>query len=129
MILCAKRKRFKSHCLPQKFFDTSSFFCFGKMYLVYFHRNNRRLRRVLLCFYSAIFKLTSVKFQTFAFNLRMVRLARQNFDISLRLMSSIIVPNFEAIDYVPLALRPENRIKNFAYTALSSKNDLSTAKK
>ena len=34
--------------------------------------NDRRSRRVLLCFYSAIFKLTSAKFQTFAYSLRTV---------------------------------------------------------
>ena len=32
----------------------------------------QRSRRVLLCFYLAIFQLTSAKFQTFAYNLRMV---------------------------------------------------------
>ena len=30
--------------------------------------NDRRSRRVFLCFYSAIFQLTSAKFQTFAYN-------------------------------------------------------------
>ena len=30
--------------------------------------NDRRLRRVFLCFYSAIFQLTKAKFQTFAYN-------------------------------------------------------------
>ena len=34
--------------------------------------NDRRSRRVFLCFYSAIFQLTSAKFQTFAYNSRMV---------------------------------------------------------
>ena len=34
--------------------------------------NDRRSRRVFLCFYSAIFQLTSAKFQTFAYNLRTV---------------------------------------------------------
>ena len=34
--------------------------------------NNRRSRRVFLCFYSAIFQLTSAKFQTFAYNSRTV---------------------------------------------------------
>ena len=34
--------------------------------------NDRHLRRVFLCFYLAIFKLTSVKFQTFAYNSRTV---------------------------------------------------------
>ena len=36
------------------------------------HRNDRRSRRVFLCFYSAIFQLTSAKFQTFAYNSRTV---------------------------------------------------------
>ena len=34
--------------------------------------NDRRSRRVFLCFYSAIFQLTSAKFQTFAYNSRRV---------------------------------------------------------
>ena len=34
--------------------------------------NDRRSRRVFLCVYSAIFQLTSAKFQTFAYNLRTV---------------------------------------------------------
>ena len=33
---------------------------------------DRRLRRVFLCFYSAIFQPTSAKFQTFAYNSRTV---------------------------------------------------------
>ena len=36
------------------------------------HYNDRRSRRVFLCFYSTIFQLTSAKFQTFAYNLRTV---------------------------------------------------------
>ena len=38
----------------------------------FFHRNDRRSRRVFLCFYSAIFQLTSATFQTFAYNSRTV---------------------------------------------------------
>ena len=34
--------------------------------------NDRRLRRVFLCFYSAIFQLTSAKFQAFVYNSRIV---------------------------------------------------------
>ena len=34
--------------------------------------NDRRSRHVFLCFYSAIFQLTSAKFQTFAYNSRTV---------------------------------------------------------
>ena len=37
-----------------------------------FNWNDRRSRRVFLCFYSAIFKLTSSRFQTFAYNSRTV---------------------------------------------------------
>ena len=32
------------------------------------NENDRRSRRVFFCFYSATFKLTSAKFQTFAYN-------------------------------------------------------------
>ena len=39
---------------------------------VMIHWNDRRSRRVFLCFYSAIFQLTSAKFQTFAYNSRTV---------------------------------------------------------
>ena len=37
-----------------------------------FNWNDLRSRRVFLCFYSAIFQLTSAKFQTFAYNSRTV---------------------------------------------------------
>ena len=36
------------------------------------HWNNRRSCRVFFCFYSAIFQLTSAKFQTFAYNSRTI---------------------------------------------------------
>ena len=36
--------------------------------IVKLHWNDRRSRCVFLCFYSAIFQLTSAKFQTFAYN-------------------------------------------------------------
>ena len=39
----------------------------------FLHWNDRRSRRVFICFYSAIFKLTSAKFQTFAYNSRTAR--------------------------------------------------------
>ena len=40
--------------------------------MISFYWNDRRSRRVFLCFYSAIFQLTSAKFQTFAYNSRTV---------------------------------------------------------
>ena len=44
-------------------------FCFGDLRCYW---NNRRLRRVFLCFYSAIFQLMSAKFQTFDYNSRTI---------------------------------------------------------
>ena len=41
--------------------------------------NDRRSCRVFLCFYSAIFQLTSAKFQTFAYNLRTVGSSNMKF--------------------------------------------------
>ena len=61
--------------------------------------NDRRLRSVFLCvFYSAIFKLRSTKFQTFAFNSKTVRpKSFINFDSSSKLISSMFKPKFEVI--------------------------------
>ena len=50
------------------------------------HWNDQRSRRVFICFFSAIFKLTSVKFQTFAGNSRTVKSSymkfKQQFEIN-----------------------------------------------
>ena len=76
--------------------------------------NDRRSRRVFLCFYSAIFQLTSAKFQTFAYNSRTVWPRYMKFGQQLRLMSCMFVPNFEAIGHVTLVLEPENRPASLA---------------
>ena len=76
--------------------------------------NDRRSRRVFLCFYSAIFQLTSAKFQTLLITRERLGLASLNFDSSLRLMSCMFVPNFEAIGHVTLVLGPENRPASLA---------------
>ena len=51
-----------------------------------YYWNDRRSRRVFLCFYSAIFQLTSARFQTFAYNSRTVwsnyMKFRQQFEIN-----------------------------------------------
>ena len=84
--------------------------------------NDRRSRRVFLCFYSAIFQLTSAKFQTFAYNSRTIGPSYMKFYSSLRLMSCMFVPNFEAIGHVTLVLEPENRPASLAKKAVSVKN-------
>ena len=48
--------------------------------------NDRRSRRVFVCFYLAIFQLTSAKFQTFAYNSRTVWSSFMKLDGNLRLM-------------------------------------------
>ena len=45
---------------------------YKKSHQIFHYWNDRRLRRVFLCFYSDIFQLTSAKFQTFAYNSRTV---------------------------------------------------------
>ena len=42
------------------------------IFIAFGYWNNRRSRRMFLCFYSTIFQLTSAKFQTFAYNSRTV---------------------------------------------------------
>ena len=65
ILLANTRKSLKFYCFESAqnlvFFIDSNFFW-----------NNRDLRCVFLCFYSAIFQLTSAKFQTFAYNSRTV---------------------------------------------------------
>ena len=71
-IKIASRKRQKLHKRP---WITQGFLVSikrkQKMYTTDW--KNRRSHRVFLCFYSAIFQLTSAKFQTFAYNSRTVR--------------------------------------------------------
>ena len=74
--------------------------------------NDRRSRRVFLCFYSAIFQLTSAKFQTFAYNSRTVWSSNMKF--CLRLMSYMFLSNFEAICHVTSVLQPKNRPASLA---------------
>ena len=47
--------------------------------------NDRRSRRVFLCFYSTIFQLTSAKFQTFAYNSRTVKSSSMKFEEQLEI--------------------------------------------
>ena len=49
----------------------------AKMY--FYCWNDRRSRRVFFCFYAAIFKLTSAKFQTFAHYSKSLRSSHMKF--------------------------------------------------
>ena len=76
--------------------------------------NDRHSRSMFLCFYSAIFQLTSAKFQTYAYYSRTFWSSCMKFDSSFRLLSYMFVPNFEAIGHVTLVLEPENRPASLA---------------
>ena len=110
----SERKIIRNRGSCQRVKDLLKKLCFSKYINFSTIRNNRRSRRVFLCFYSAIFLLTSAKFQTFAYNSRTVGSSCMNFDSSLRLMSYKFVPNFEAIDLVTFVLEPENRPASLA---------------
>ena len=71
--------------------------------------NDRRLRRVVLCFYSAIFQQTSAKFQTFAYNSRTVWSSHMKFKQRFEINELYVCTNFEAIGHVTSVLEPENR--------------------
>ena len=93
-------------CLPQ---TEAVSFCF--IFIIYFLSFLAGTTRVFPRFYSASFKLTSARFQTFAYNARTVRSSYiRSFDSSLRLMSCMFASNFEAISHVTLVLGPENGI-------------------
>ena len=56
--------------------------------------NDRRSRRVFLCFYSAIFQLTSAKFQTFAYNSRTVGSSYMKFEQQLKINELYVCTKF-----------------------------------
>ena len=56
--------------------------------------NDRRSRRVFLCFYSAIFQLTSAKFQTFAYNLRTVGSSNMKFGQQFKINELYVCTKF-----------------------------------
>ena len=76
--------------------------------------NDQRSRRMFLCFYSAIFQLTSAKFQTFAYNSRMVRSSYMKFWQQFEINESYVCTKVEAIGHVTLVLEPENRPASLA---------------
>ena len=71
---------------------------------------------MFLCFYSAIFQLTSAKFQTFAYNSRTVWCSYMKFwqQFEINELYCMFVPNFEAIGHVTSVLEPENRPASLA---------------
>ena len=66
--------------------------------------NDRRSRRVFLCFYSAIFQLTSAKFQTFAYNSRTVGSSTMKFEQQFEINKLYVCTKFR-----------DNRSRDFSF--------------
>ena len=71
-------------------------------------------RRVFFCFHSAIFKLTSAKFQTFGYNLRTVWSGFIKFLQQFEINDLFLCTYFEATGHVTLILKPENCLESLA---------------
>ena len=61
---------------------------------MFYFWNDRRSRRVFLCFYSAIFQLTSAKFQTFAYNSRTVGSSYMKFGKQFEIIELYVCTKF-----------------------------------
>ena len=78
-------------------------------FIYYDHWNDRRSRHVFLCFYSAIFQLTSAKFQTFAYNSRTVGSSNMKFGQQFEINELYVCTK-----HVTSVLEPENRPASLA---------------
>ena len=76
--------------------------------------NDRRSRRVFLCFYSAIFQLTSAKFQTFAYYSRTVWSSFMKFWQQFEINELYVCTKFRGNGSVTSVLEPENRPASLA---------------
>ena len=87
--------------------------------------NDRRSRRVFLCFCWTIFKLMSEKFPTFAWTVRSCFMKFwQQFEIN----ELDVLLNFEAISHVTSVSGPGNYSESLAWKTVSFKHGLSTTK-
>ena len=86
----------------------------GKRPILERHWNDRRSRRVFLCFYSAIFQLTSAKFQTFAYNSRTIGSSNMKFWQQFEINELHVCTKFRAVGHVTSILKPENRPASLA---------------
>ena len=64
-------------CMPRVRYSVCALYRFVTLIKRYW--NDRRSRRVFLCFYAAIFQLTSAKFQTFPYHSRTVGSSNMKF--------------------------------------------------
>ena len=90
--------------------------------------NDRRSRRVFLCFYSAIFQLTSAKFQAFAYNSRTVWSSYMKFLQQFEINELHVCTKFRGNRSRDFGFRTRKPPRKFGVKSGLVKNGLSTAK-
>ena len=93
------------------------------------HWNDRRSRRVFLCFYSAIFQLTSAKFQTFAYNLKTVGFSYIKFGQQFEINELYVCTKFRGNRSRDLGFRTRKPPRKFGVKSGLSQKRLKYGKK
>ena len=104
------------------------FFHFGRNYHG-FSWNDRRSRRVFLCFYSAIFQLTSAKFQSFAYNSRTVGPSYMKFWLQFEINEFYVCTQFRGIRSRDFGFRTRKPPRKFGVKSGLSQKRLKYGKK
>ena len=91
--------------------------------------NDRRSRRVFLCFYSAIFQLTSAKFQTFTYNSRTVESSYMKFKQQLGINELYVCTKFRGNKLRDFGFRTRKPRRKFGVKSGFSQKRLKYGKK
>ena len=91
--------------------------------------NDRRSRRVFLCFYSAILQLTSAKFQTFAYNSRTVGSSKMKFGQHFEINELYVRTKFRGNRSRDFGFRTRKPPRNFGVESGLSQKRLKYGKK
>ena len=91
--------------------------------------NDRRSRRVFLCFYSAIFQLTSAQFQTFAYNLRAVGSSYMKFGQQFEINELYVCTKFRGNRSLDFGIRTRKPPCKFVLKSSLSQKRLKYGKK
>ena len=96
---------------------------------MFYNWNDRRSRRMFLCFYSAIFQLTSVKFQTFAYNSRMAGSSYMKFGQEFEINELYVCTKFWGNRSRDFGFRTRKRPRKFGVKSDLSQKRLKYGKK
>ena len=94
-----------------------------------YYWNDRRSRRVFLCFYSAIFQLTSAKFRTFAYNSRTVGPSYMKFGQQFEINELYVCTQFRGNRSRDFGLRTRKSPRKFGVKSGLSQKRLKYGKK